>query len=80
MEPVDKVDHSELLLLHSRLTAIVNWIHSLERSVNDSALSSPLLCARLRRSVLMLASALASIDVAQMNNRISLYHYIFLPT
>ena len=40
MKPVG-VEHSKLSLLHSRLTAIANWSHPLERLANDGTSSRP---------------------------------------
>ena len=76
MEPMDRVKHSKLSLLHSHPTAIPNWIHPPKRSADDGASSLSLSCTWLR----WLALALASIDVALINNRIFLHHDIFSPT
>ena len=47
MEPVDRVKHSELSLLHSRPTTITNWIHLPEPSADDGTFLLPS-CARSR--------------------------------
>ena len=59
MESVDRVEHSKLSLLHSRPTAIANWIHLPERLANgDGLLLSS--CVQLQWSVLAPASLSSS--------------------
>jgi hypothetical protein len=54
MKSVDRVEPSELLLLHSRPTAIANWIHPLEcLAINGALLLLSSLCVRSQQLALV---------------------------